>query len=66
MMFDYLKYMNRMIFCINNCSFFANCACGIREFDYLKAKLVVVGEVNKKRAITLSSTTVLKNHFRSN
>lgn len=32
-MFDYSKCMNRMIFCIDLCSFFASCACVMRGLD---------------------------------
>ncbi|MGG3523268.1 damage repair protein [Bacillus pseudomycoides] len=59
-MFDYSKCMNRMIFCIDLCSFFASCACVMRGLDPLKVKLVVVGDVNRKGSIVLACTPELK------
>ncbi|PFZ05269.1 damage repair protein, partial [Bacillus pseudomycoides] len=55
-MFDYSKCMNRMIFCIDLCSFFASCACVMRGLDPLKVKLAVVGDVNRKGSIVLACT----------
>nr|WP_275425774.1 damage repair protein [Bacillus pseudomycoides] len=60
MMFDYSKCMNRMIFCIDLCSFFASCACVMRGLDPLKVKLAVVGDVNRKGSIVLACTPELK------
>ncbi|WP_088079271.1 hypothetical protein [Bacillus mycoides] len=60
MMFDYSKCMNRMIFCIDLCSFFASCACVMRGLDPLKVKLAAVGDVNRKGAIVLAATPELK------
>ncbi|MGG0516793.1 DNA polymerase thumb domain-containing protein [Bacillus pseudomycoides] len=59
-MFDYSKCMNRMIFCIDLCSFFASCACVMRGLDPLKVKLAVVGDVNRKGSIVLACTPELK------
>ncbi|KIV72238.1 DNA polymerase IV [Bacillus mycoides] len=59
-MFDYSKCMNRMIFCIDLCSFFASCACVMRGLDPLKVKLAVVGDVNRKGSIVLAATPELK------
>ncbi|PGC23511.1 damage repair protein [Bacillus pseudomycoides] len=59
-MFDYSKFMNRMIFCIDLCSFFASCACVMRGLDPLKVKLAVVGDVNRKGSIVLACTPELK------
>ncbi|MED1599432.1 damage repair protein [Bacillus pseudomycoides] len=52
--------MNRMIFCIDLCSFFASCACVMRGLDPLKVKLAVVGDVNRKGSIVLACTPELK------
>nr|WP_283936166.1 damage repair protein [Bacillus pseudomycoides] len=60
MMFDYSKCMNRMIFCIDLCAFFASCACVMRGLDPLKVKLAVVGDVNRKGSIVLACTPELK------
>ncbi|PGT62700.1 damage repair protein [Bacillus cereus] len=59
-MFDYSKCMNRMIFCIDLCSFFASCACVMRGLDPLKVKLAVVGDVNRNGSIVLAATPELK------
>ncbi|PEI52366.1 damage repair protein [Bacillus pseudomycoides] len=59
-MFDYSKCMNRMIFCIDLCAFFASCACVMRGLDPLKVKLAVVGDVNRKGSIVLACTPELK------
>ncbi|PEM35670.1 DinB/UmuC family translesion DNA polymerase [Bacillus pseudomycoides] len=59
-MFDYSKCMNRMIFCIGLCSFFASCACVMRGLDPLKVKLAVVGDVNRNGSIVLAATPELK------
>ncbi|PRT36939.1 Y-family DNA polymerase [Bacillus wiedmannii] len=59
-MFDYSKCMNRMIFCIDLCSFFSSCACVMRGLDPLKVKLAVVGDVNRKGSIVLAATPELK------
>ena len=59
-MFDYSKCMNRMILCIDLCSFFASCACVMRGLDPLKIKLAVVGDVNRKGSIVLAATPELK------
>lgn len=59
-MFDYSKCMNRMILCIDLCSFFASCACVMRGLDPLKVKLAVVGDVNRKGSIVLAATPELK------
>lgn len=59
-MLDYSKCMNRMIFCINLCSFFASCACVMRGLDPLKVKLAVVGDINRKGLIVLAATPELK------
>lgn len=58
-MFDYSKCMNRMIFCIDLCSFFASCACVMRGLDPLKVKLAVVGDLNRKGLIVLAATPEL-------
>ncbi|OOR10097.1 hypothetical protein BW897_24480 [Bacillus cereus] len=59
-MFDYSKCMNRIIFCIDLCSFFASCACVMRGLEPLKVKLAVVGDVNRKVSIVLVATPGLK------
>ncbi|PGZ07900.1 hypothetical protein COE30_15165 [Bacillus cereus] len=59
-MFDYSKWMNQMIFCIDLCSFFASCACVMRGLDPLKVKLAVVGDVDRNGSFVLAATPELE------
>ncbi|KAB2381799.1 hypothetical protein CON68_21770 [Bacillus toyonensis] len=50
--FDYSKCMNRMIFCIDLCSFFASCACvNVNLYKCPRVHMCKYGRYFLKRAI---------------
>jgi len=62
-MYDYSKYPNRLIFCVDLKSFYASVSCVELGLDPLKVMLAVVGDINREGSIVLAATPLLKQKF---
>lgn len=59
-MIDYKRYPRHDILCIDMKSFYASCECIDRDLDPLKAKLAVVGDLNRDGSVVLAASPKLK------
>ncbi|MBE7106643.1 Y-family DNA polymerase [Bacillus cereus] len=59
-MYDYSILPNRIILCVDLCSFYASVSCIKMGLDPLRTKLAVVGDVNRSGSIVLAATPPLK------
>ncbi|WP_430510748.1 DNA polymerase thumb domain-containing protein [Gottfriedia solisilvae] len=62
-MYDYSKYPDRLIFCVDLKSFYASVSCVELGLDPLQSMLAVVGDVNREGSIVLAATPLLKQKF---
>ncbi len=58
--YDYSILPNRIILCVDLCSFYASVSCIKMGLDPLHTKLAVVGDVNRNGSIVLAATPPLK------
>lgn len=63
-MFDYSKFPNRSVACIDMMSFYASCMATLHNLDVRTVPIAVVGNLQHKGSVVLAASPAMKKRFR--
>ncbi|MFJ7935996.1 DNA polymerase thumb domain-containing protein [Sporosarcina sp. NPDC096371] len=63
-MFDYSKFPNKQIACIDMMSFYASCMASLHSLDVRKVPIAIVGNLKQRGSVVLAASPAMKKRFK--